>query len=93
VEPKWLQNGWSAAMPTTLTLKNVPDDVYDRLKWSAETHRRSINNEAILCLEAVLVPARVSPDERLARARALRAKLNATFKAKDIDKLKRAGRA
>jgi plasmid stability protein len=93
VEPKWLQNGWSVAMPTTLTLKNVPDDVYDRLKWSAETHRRSINNEAILCLEAVLVPARVSPDERLARARALRAKLNATFKAKDIDKLKRAGRA
>ncbi len=80
-------------MPTTLTLKNVPDDVYDRLKWSAETHRRSINSEAIVCLEAVLVPARVSPNERLARARALREKLNAGFKAKDIDKFKRAGRA
>ncbi len=80
-------------MPTTLTLKNVPDDVYDRLKWSAETHRRSINSEAIVCLEAVLVPARVSPNERLARARALREKLNADFKAKDIDKFKRAGRA
>lgn len=80
-------------MPTTLTLKNVPDDVYDRLKWSAETHRRSINNEAIVCLEAILVPARISPDERLARARTLRARLGATYKAKDIDKLKRAGRA
>ena len=80
-------------MPTTLTLKNVPDDVYDRLKWSAETHRRSINSEAIVCLEAVLVPARVSPNERLARARALREKLSADFKAKDIDKFKRAGRA
>ncbi len=80
-------------MPTTLTLKNVPDDVYDRLKWSAETHRRSINSEAIVCLEAVLVPARVSPNERLARARAMREKLNTNFKAKDIDKFKRAGRA
>lgn len=80
-------------MPTTLTLKNVPDAVYDRLKSSAQTHRRSINNEAIVCLEAVLVPARVSPDERLARARALREKLVMTFKASEIDTLKRSGRA
>ena len=80
-------------MPTSLTLKNVPDDVYDRLKWSAETHRRSINSEAIVCLEAVLVPARVSPNERLARARAMREKMSATFKAEDIDEFKRAGRA
>lgn len=80
-------------MPTTLTLKNVPDDIYNRLKWSAETHRRSINSEAIVCLEAVLVPARVSPSERLTRARALREKLSTSFKIKDIDKFKRAGRA
>ena len=80
-------------MPTSLTLKNVPDDVYDRLKWSAETHRRSINSEAIVCLEAVLVPARVSPNERVARARAMREKMSATFKAEDIDEFKRAGRA
>jgi plasmid stability protein len=80
-------------MPTSLTLKNVPDDVYDRLKWSAETHRRSINSEAIVCLESVLVPARVSPNERLARAKALREKMSTTFKAEDIYKFKRAGRA
>lgn len=80
-------------MPTTITLKNVPDNVYDRLKWSAETHRRSINNEAIVCLEAVLVPARINPSERLARAKALREKLDTTFKPKEIDTLKRAGRA
>ena len=80
-------------MPTSLTLKNVPDDVYDRLKWSAETHRRSINSEAIVCLEAVLVPARVSPKERLARARAMREKMSSTFKAADIDEFKRADRA
>ncbi len=79
-------------MPTSITLKNVPDNVYDRLKWCAERHRRSINNEAIVCLEAVLVPARASPHERLARAKAIREEMTADFKAKDIDKFKRQGR-
>ena len=79
-------------MPTNLTLKNIPDDVYDRLRWSAETHRRSINNEAILCLESVLAPARVSVAERILRARGLRAALPKKFKAKEIDSLKRDGR-
>ena len=80
-------------MPTTLTLKNVPDDVYERLRWSADTHRRSINSEAIVCLESVLTPYRVSAAERIQRARALRASLSDKFKAKDIDALKQADRA
>ena len=80
-------------MPTTLTLKNVPDEVHDRLKWSAETHRRSINNEAILCLESVLLPMRVSVNERLMRARALRKKLGVVVSGEDVDALKRDGRA
>ena len=80
-------------MPTTLTLKNIPDDVYERLKHSAAAHRRSMNSEAIVCLEAVLLPTRVPPSERLARARALRAVLGKTkFRARDIDALKRQGR-
>ncbi|HNS57464.1 MAG TPA: Arc family DNA-binding protein, partial [Nitrosomonas europaea] len=41
-------------MPTTLTLKNIPDDVYERLKVAAEVHRRSLNSEIIVCLETVL---------------------------------------
>ena len=81
-------------MPTTLTLKNIPDSVYERLKAAAELHRRSMNSEAIVCLEAVLLPPRVSPTERLARARELRATLQpAKFLARDIDGLKREGRA
>lgn len=80
-------------MPTTLTLKNIPDEVYDSLKRSAEAHRRSLNSEAIVCLEAVLLPGRMSVAERLARARALRAALpKGRMKARDIDALKREGR-
>lgn len=80
-------------MPTTLTLKNIPDEVYERLKESANDHRRSLNSEAIVCLESVLIPGRVSVAERLARARALRAAApRGVFKAKGIDALKREGR-
>jgi antitoxin FitA len=80
-------------MPTTLTLKNIPDEVYERLKGSAEAHRRSLNSEAIVCLESILLPGRITPTERLARARALRSALpKVKFKARDIDAMKREGR-
>jgi plasmid stability protein len=80
-------------MPTTLTLKNIPDEIYERLRQSADLHRRSLNSEALVCLEAVLVPTRIAPAQRLARARALRAELSpGKFRAKDIDAAKRAGR-
>ena len=80
-------------MPTTLTLKNIPDAIYDRLKAAAQTHRRSMNSEVIVCLESVLLPIKVTPSERLARAQELRAALSQVkFKTRDIDGLKRQGR-
>ena len=80
-------------MPTTLTLKNIPDEVYDRLRRAAETNRRSLNSEAIVRLEATLVPGKLAPGERLVRARELRAELGAAnFEASDIDACKREDR-
>ena len=81
-------------MPTTLTLKNIPDAVYERLKAAAAANRRSLNGQAIVCLESVLQGARLSAEDRLDRARALRAGLApARFRARDVDTVKRAGRA
>ncbi len=80
-------------MPTTITLKNIPDEVYARLKASAESHRRSLNSEAIVCLEAVLVPGRATAEEAIARARTIRDALpKGKYTAKDIDAFKREGR-
>lgn len=77
-------------MPTTLTLKNIPDDVYDRLKLAAQANWRSMNSEAIVRLEAALMPGRLAPEERLARARELRDALRpGKFRARDIDAMKR----
>ena len=82
-------------MPTTLTLtlKNVPDTVYQMLKAFAKNNHRSLSSEAIVWLEAVLTRTRVAPGARLARARALRAPLSPVkFKARDVQLFKRRGR-
>jgi plasmid stability protein len=81
-------------MPVTLTLKNIPDEVYERLKQSAEVNRRSMNSEAIVCLEQVLMPVRLTTAARLERIRALHATLPpGPFSVEEIDEFKRAGRA
>lgn len=80
-------------MPTTLTLKNIPDELYGRLKEAAEAHRRSLNSEVLVCLESILLPQKVSVDARLARARQLRKALpSGAFSAEDIAQLREEGR-
>ena len=79
-------------MPTTLTLKNIPDDLYEALKSAAAAHRRSLNSEAIVQLQKALPARSKSPEEILARIDALRASLKGTFRAEDIDEWKREGR-
>lgn len=58
----------------TLTIKNIPDDLYKQLKQSADAHRRSINSEAIVCLERSLQNGQRNTDELLATIRKLRRK-------------------
>jgi len=80
-------------MPTNITLKGIPDDVYERLKVSADVNRRSVNSEVIACLETLLLPKKSSAVQHLAAIRALRARLPADgFNHDDIDRLKREGR-
>jgi len=64
-------------MPT-LNIKSVPDALYERLKHSAQVHRRSINREAIVCLEGALQSTAVDADEVLARVDRLRFRQNLT---------------
>jgi len=58
-----------------MTIKNIPDDLYRELKHIAEQHHRSINSEVIVCLKRTLFPVRISAEDRLNSARALRASI------------------
>lgn len=79
-------------MPS-LTLKNIPDDIYERLKQRAEANRRSLNSEIIACLELVVTSRRVDPEAFIQRARKLRESSQTYILSDaDIDQAKRAGR-
>jgi antitoxin FitA len=55
----------------TVTVKNIPDEIYERLKQSAKSSHRSINGEIIACIERA-VQGRRNVDEILAEARKIR---------------------
>ena len=57
-----------------LTLKNIPEDLYARLKESAQVHRRSLNSEILYCVERALVPYRIDVSEHILTARKVREK-------------------
>ena len=59
-----------------MTIKNVPDDLYERLKEMAQEHGRSINNEVIFCLRRVLHSGRIDPEAFLARVDALQKQMS-----------------
>lgn len=80
-------------MSTSITLKNIPEDIYKSLKQAADTHHRSINSEVIFCLEQVLLPSKIEQDQRLTRAREIRTGLKPKkFKPADINKAIEQGR-
>ena len=62
-----------------ITLKNVPEEVHQRLKEQAERHRRSMNSEAIWILERALCPTPRDADTVIAKAEALNRDIGKTF--------------
>jgi plasmid stability protein len=63
----------------TLTIKNIPDALYEQLKQSAARHRRSVNSEVIVCLEKVLGSSSVDPTTFLTSIRELRKNISTVF--------------
>lgn len=53
----------------TLTIRNVPDDVYEALQQVAERNRRSLQQQALTILERVRTLRGLSPLEHSRRIR------------------------
>jgi plasmid stability protein len=79
-------------MPS-ITVKNIPPELYERLKRSARANHRSINGEIIALIESAISPRRVDPEQFLAEARKLR-ELTAHYRISDdeFNQAKREGR-
>lgn len=76
-----------------ITVKNIPIDVYERVKQRAKTNRRSINSELISIIEQALVLHPVDIEETLERTRQIR-ELTADYVITDdeITRMKNEGR-
>ncbi len=58
-------------MPATLSIKNVPDDVLDKLRERARLHNRSLQGELKTILEEAVQPRRLTAYEVLQRVEKL----------------------
>ncbi len=47
-------------MPVNLSVKNVPDDLADKLRKRAKLHHRSLQGEVMVILEEATGPAKLS---------------------------------
>ena len=78
----------------SLTIKNIPDELYEHLKQAANAHHRSINSELIYCLERTLLPTKLSASDLKDAAELLRGQvITDSFDIDEIDAAKREGRA
>ena len=68
--PYWNHYGVSLCRP--ITVKNIPVEIYEKLKRAAEISHRSINSEIIACIERAVCSQEIDPDLLLANARRLR---------------------
>lgn len=77
-----------------ITIKNIPDELYEALKSTAENHHRSINSEVIVRLKEALLPQLMTPQKKLANIQRLRAQITPNeITVDDIDDAINEGRA
>ena len=68
----------------TLTIKNIPMEVYERLKRRAKANRRSINQEVIAVIERALETPPIDVESTLERTQRIR-ELTAQYQLRDED--------
>jgi plasmid stability protein len=76
-----------------VTLKNIPNELYERVKLNAKANHRSINNELIAIIEQSVMPQPLDIQAWLDKARHLR-ELTAHYVISDeaLTRLKNEGR-
>ena len=57
---------------TTLTIKNIPLEIYDRLKIQEKNNHRSLNKEVISIIERAISIPPIDVETTIARARKVR---------------------
>ena len=77
-----------------ITLKNIPEALYERLKYIAKLHHRSLNGEIIYILEKSVGLAEEDPEQLRMQAKAFRDRIGTKGKltSEEIEKAIQSGR-
>jgi len=71
-------------MTTNITIRDIPDEVYEKIKQRAELHQRSINSEIIFYLKQMVQSHRPDPDRIIARAKKLKEQAKGSLTIQEI---------
>lgn len=74
-------------MPINITIRDIRDEVYQKIKNQAELHHRSINSEVIVYLKKLVQSNRRDPDQIISRAKRIKQKAKGTL---SIDQIQQA---
>jgi plasmid stability protein len=77
----------------SVTIKNLPDPIYKKLKARAKSNHRSINGEIVNVLSRELNEADFNVGEFLAEAEKIRNKIKLVFTDEELLAIKNEGRA
>ena len=79
-------------MPTNITIRDIPDDIYEKLKRQAELNHRSINSEVIVYLKKLVQSHPIDPGQVIARAKRLKGKAKGSLSMDQIEAAVEQGR-
>jgi plasmid stability protein len=87
--PKWNRE----TNMVTVTIKNIPEQIYERIKAQAKSNHRSLNGEILTILEQAVSLPPIDVQATLERARKVRElTANYTVTAEEIEKMINEGR-
>jgi antitoxin FitA len=87
-----IRNHIREQMVMNYTLKNIPEEIYEKIKVRAARNRRSINGEIIAILGEVMTPRCLAVEEFLSRADEIRARAKGAVTDDFLREAKREGR-
>lgn len=71
---------------SSVKLCSLPDDLYEKLKFSAALNHTSIENEVVSCLEKVLLPEKKKEKTQLERGVSLIDQMGLSYNSRDLKK-------
>ena len=77
----------SNTMATNITIRDIPDEVYQKIKKQADLHHRSINSEVIVYLKKWVQSNRRDPEQIISRAKRIKQKAKGAL---SIDQIQQA---